>query len=358
MNALINRMASRGFLLPLLSAVLSLILTTFLVGTLGRPRIKIVGTYWRGMPWESLIARKSSNLSLISNVVDTWGTLSSEDLSKVFPKEHFDLLSIRDAEWTRWDDVAEAKRSLGAFDQLLFKDYSRLLEQCGVLAKQDPAKRDYVTVAMTPEREGFALSNRLDAFCQAVRKYLPDKQVKAVPCASYDSVVSGLANGSIDFALLSPYSTMIVREALSNDVVLLGQTWKNPIGGYADGYKVVLIKSDDEYAIPKDFEKITIIYASEYSTSGYLIPLRMLNGLGVNLSKLHIDRRKLFHSHDSVINKVQSEVGSLAGVPSDKLEPRFAAVRTNTWRGSILGSAIGTLLCYAYYVIGHFRKPR
>ena len=340
--------------LPLVAAGLSFLITSVAVNRVAEPRVKIIATYARTMPWDALVIReKSPYVTILSEMVANWARMSQQDLGSLLPNDYFEARNIKIAQWSDWDGVKEAKDSLAAFNDLLFIGYTNLLEQVKTRNSSEQVKHDDLVVAMTPERGGQSLTNRVSAFREAVEKSLPSQKgrVRILQCSTYDEVILGLANGSIDFATCSPYSTYIAHEGMGNNVRLAGQIQKSPL----DGYKVVLIKSTDQYTIPDDIDRFQFIYASESSTSGYLIPLRMLNGLGVNLRTLNIERKHSYENHDAVIDKVQSLPGYLAGVPSDKLEPLFASVRYAARLGAAIGVAIGAAVCYLWLIL---RKRR
>lgn len=310
------------------------------------------------MPWDALLTRSTATdsadrISKLQTMVLGWSSAVPDELAHL--RINAIVLPTNPNPWHSWDVVREARASLPAsLDEKLFKNEKRLKEELKRLMKQPAEDRKDITVGITPDGRPDENEAKLQALRTAVEQTTHTKTT-AVRCANYESTLRGVASGEIDFALVSPYSTELLREAMNGssespespeNVILLGQTRKdrNP----PDGYRVFLIGSGELADFPERIneEDVTLEYASQSSTSGYLIPLVMLNGMGVNLNRLQISGAEQ-GNHEKVIDGLETAAGQrlVAGVPSDRIEPRFERAMRYSWGGAIAGGAVGILTC-------------
>jgi hypothetical protein len=333
------------FALVALALATGCVFSHLFVAKFARPNLVRVATYGRRMPWDALLTSPNSQFGDgLADMVSEWA--QSKDITQILPESQFHIREVRHADWHTWDPVREARSSLTQFDPRLFMGEKALLHELTSLSRPGAPRVPHtgqLVVALTPESDTPSVTVRLESLREAVaRTYprAPKPRVVAKACPTYDDVIKGLAGDEIDFALCSPYSAYLANEGIGGGRLrLLGQTRKTP----DEGYEVVLIKSKDKYKIPDNIDDLTFTFGSRFSTSGYLVPLRMLNGLGVNLDSLRLDSTPP-RNHDEVIDRVQSKSGYVAGVPSDKLDPYFDAAERDSWIGAAIGAALGLLI--------------
>ena len=372
----------RTAVIPLLAGLIGFLLSGTVVAYLEQPNVTVLATYGRLMPWEGFLTTEASPFhERLRTVFDSWKSLPGQ-----LSPDVTDGLGIQQFENLQWDDpswvaVEEARSGFGA-ESSLFQDENdlekTLAASYAVSSTQPSADENVLRVTATPERSAVEERKRIDALCRALTtkftSLYPNNvpQVKAVYYSDYKDVLKGLAKGQVDLALCSPFSSYTCRRGLNifddrngtekERLIRLAQGRKTPLGGYS----VVLIKSKGGAPFPEHVQDYTFIYASKISTSGYLIPLRMLNGLGVHLDPR--DNRRAFYpfhlrisetglgNHDAVIDKVQTGLNLIAGVPSDKLDPRMATVRRISWWGAAIGALVGMVV--ATFALYARRKPQ
>lgn len=366
------------FVRPVLAALISLGVTSYLAYGIAKPHIIVVNTYGRQMPWEAfLTTAKSPYHETLAKMFSDWIRADTD-----LPQTVTQGLEIKRFDWLDWYQptwlaVEEARRSFK--DSPLFKEPNGLELSLKQDYQQQVTRTDSrIHFSATPEREETQEKDRLKNLGEALKQRFassfpntPVPEFESVYYTDYERLLEGLARGEIDVALCSPFSAFTLRHGVNEtrdgseveNVIRLAQGKK---GGKDEpseaGYQVILICSDDNDSdpIPGKIQDYEFIYASKISTSGYLIPLRMLNGLGVSVDpsadqfypfkpeqfsrfRLKISEHK-FGNHDKVIDYVQSHHNIIAGVPSDKFNPRLQAVRGHSIDGALIGASIGALV--------------
>jgi len=340
----------------IVAAVLGFVFAYVLVSTFAKPEFVVVATYGRAMPWDFLLESSNSEFpdchNVLTRIVHDWEKLYQDVRDDFTRAEYFEIDSISRSDWkTSLGDLAPVQDAYDTLQMLhpeCLTNASNLLRELQKTSTIPTTNhRDHLVVAMTPDRSSEISRIRLNGLSNAVQKALmrdlSKVKVQTWPCQAYEEVITNLAAGKIDFAVCSPFSAFIAERA-TNKIKLLGRTKKRSEGEarYGVGYNVDLIRKTSEVPlvelIADKRQHYTFIYSSQYSTSGYLIGLRMLDGLGlwdeVTISEISSN------NHDDVIRAVSHSDGNyLASVPSDR------TAEHQKGRGSAaLGAAIGVLI--------------
>jgi hypothetical protein len=346
-----------------------------------KPSIEQVATYPKPMPWDAILVSPHSRYrNELTTMLAAWRQPSLRQLKR--PKELFDTLEsvqINDATWDDWKNVASARASLdGPLYASLFEGEHTLKDDLKLktAASKERPPQDYeLRVAMTPESEPQELCAKLKALTELVSSTCElregDKVISSPACPadcktlaqdkarhdagfdySYADVLEKLAKGEIDLALCSPYSAYIAKQAIEEPLskstsprdrqkapILFGQSSKSKD---EDGYRVVIIKSNDGLDLTHDLGQIKFVFASPISTSGYLVPLRYLNGIGVDVVHLNRNTHGL-RNHHQVIHTVAHSSHFLAGVPSDKLNKYLEESSRFERAGGLIGTIAGAV---------------
>jgi ABC-type phosphate/phosphonate transport system substrate-binding protein len=327
------------------------------------PHIEVVATYGHEMPWDFLLMNKDSTwcTNALHQMVFSHDTDFQQALNKSFDFTGISREPDWDSSWmANFGTISNVQNELMAnpltsTQFVAYSHFTNMLHE-GRGPKTSRTTWTDIRVAITPGVGGEGdVTNLLQGFRDAVKQTLKDNRlsnlsVESVWCPTYEDVIEKLANHDIDLALCSPYSAYIVHEALSDKICLLASTRKAPFGKdvFENGYDVELIKSS---RIPKLAQcrkrpPFKFIYSSKCSTSGYLIAVSMLNGLGLLDSTVFEEPEAWHTNHQAVIEAVSRCTNYLAAVPSDQLAPRMD-VSPPSWIGAGFGAAVGCIwICF------------
>ncbi|MDQ7038400.1 MAG: PhnD/SsuA/transferrin family substrate-binding protein [Aquificota bacterium] len=96
-----------------------------------------------------------------------------------------------------------------------------------------------------------------------------------------DQMITLMKRGEVDVFVDSVYPTLKVCRATGCEPILI--RWKNGVRTYKS---VVFVRKDSPVRSVKDLAGSRIAFDSPYSTSGYLIPKKLLKGMGLKLIEL------------------------------------------------------------------------
>ncbi len=162
---------------------------------------------------------------------------------------------------------------------------------------------------------------------EPIAKKLSEKlgrKVEIFTASSYIGVVEGLNSGSVDFAFIPPFSSLLATNKGTAKNIL---TAKGKTG--VPGYKsVILVKKSSNINNIADLKGKTLGFVDESSTSGYIYPASMIKNKGIDLDK---DVKILFTGgHDKSVQLLElgdvDAIGTFEGV-LDKYSKDFPNIK-------------------------------
>jgi phosphonate transport system substrate-binding protein len=143
-------------------------------------------------------------------------------------------------------------------------------------------------------------------------------KIELVLKKSYEDTVTGLANGSIDIALLGPLTYLEARIKAGAVAILKSITEKDE----SFFRSVIIARKDSPVNSLSDMKGRSFAFASVKSTSGNLIPRYLLAEAGIHLRDLL--KYKNFDYHDSVVKwvlKGEYDAGAVREAVAEKYLP-------------------------------------
>lgn len=165
--------------------------------------------------------------------------------------------------------------------------------------------RDYVRFALPPslgESELRARAGKLETYFQAGL----NKRTEVVIAASYEALAKDLLSGKVDAAWAPPFVCARI-EAMGVRVLVRG------VRGGASSYRAALVCRAKSPLTLETLNGRTAVWTDRDSVGGYLLPMAMLRGRGMDPNKVFA-KQDFAGSYKAALEAVLSESGDLTSV--------------------------------------------
>ena len=150
----------------------------------------------------------------------------------------------------------------------------RLVEQSGAAAENTLVLGD---ISSNPSKK-IAQFQPLEAYLESRLKTVGIEEVKTKIAPDLEAMQSLIAAGEIDLYFDSPYPAMIVSTETGAQPVL--RRWKKGVAEYSS---IIFATKDSEIRTLEELKGKRIALESDYSTSGYMLPLVTFQEAGIEL---------------------------------------------------------------------------
>jgi len=153
---------------------------------------------------------------------------------------------------------------------------------------------------------------------QSLMEYLEREtgfQVELIVTTDYRSVIDKMRQKEVDIAMLGPFSYILANEQAN--ALAFASTEKNGIG--KKYYSVFIVHPESGIADIKQLGGRRLAFTDRNSTSGYLIPQRILRNNGID-PDTDLESAEFLEHHDAAILAVKKQTVDAAAVSSTILQ--------------------------------------